>query len=243
MNEVIIEFFHDVICSFCFPMSYRMRQLQNMMPEVQIVHRSYALVKSEGDFDEMFGSRAAAKIEILRHWEQANQNDNLHRFNISGMRQAEFPFPASMKALTACKAAYFTAGEAGYWDAFDALQNALFVQNHNIEDPNILHACIRQSGIDFVKWEQHYNSESTKEAVEKDLLLAEQYGVNVVPCLIINGKYRISGAQPLAVIIQAIQGAVKTQEKIPSAGAFCRLENGKINCEGNDGGGKVWKEK
>ncbi|MCW2277243.1 DsbA family oxidoreductase [Heliophilum fasciatum] len=231
MNKVTVEFFHDVICSFCFPMSYRMRQLQKMMPEVQIVHRSYALVKSERDFDEMFGSRAAAKAEILSHWEQANQNDDLHRFNISGMYQADFPFPTSLKALTACKAAYFTAGDAGYWDVFDALQHALFVQNRNIEERDIINDCIRQSGIDFATWEQHYNSDDTKEAVEKDLILAKQYGVHAVPCLIIEGKYRISGAQPLAQIIQAIGSAVETQEQTPPAGASCRLDGSKIKCD------------
>ena len=103
MSKVVIEFFHDVICSFCFPMSYRMRQLQVMMPEVQIVHRSFALAKSERDFDVMFGSRAAAKAEIMSHWEHANQNDDLHRFNIAGMRQTDFPFPSSMKVLTLAK--------------------------------------------------------------------------------------------------------------------------------------------
>ena len=92
MNKITIQFFHDVICSFCFPMSYRMRQLQKLMPEVQIVHRSYALVKSTGDFDIMFGSRTAAKDEIMSHWEHADHNDDLHRFNVYGMRQADFPF-------------------------------------------------------------------------------------------------------------------------------------------------------
>lgn len=231
MDRVTIEFFHDVICSFCFPMSYRMRQLQELMPEVQIVHRSYALVKSERDFDEMFGSRAAAKNEILSHWAHANRNDDLHRFNISGMKQAEFPFPTSMKALTACKAAYFTAGEAGYWDAFDALQNALFVQNRNIEEQEIINDCIRESGIDFAKWEQHYKSAETKVAVEKDFLLAQQYGIQGVPCLIIDGKYRISGAQPLAQIIQTIKSAAGGQEQTPLAGASCQWVDGKIKCE------------
>lgn len=202
MNKVTVEFFHDVICSFCFPMSYRMRQLQKMMPEAQIVHRSYALVKSKRDFDGMFGSRAAAKAEILSHWEHANQNDDLHRFNIPGMRQADFPFPTSMKALTACKAAYFTAGDAGYWDVFDALQNALFVQNRNIEEQDVIDDCIRESGIDFAEWEQHYSSGETKKGV---------------PCLIIDGKY--------------IRSAVEKQEQTHPTGASCRLDGSKINCE------------
>ncbi len=208
MNKIYIEFFHDVICSFCFPMSYRMRQLQEMMPDVQIVHRSYALVKSVEDFDFMFGSRVAAKTEIMSHWEHANQNDDLHRFNISGMRETDFLFPTSMNALIACKAAYFVAGDAGYWDLFDNLQNALFVQNQNIEEKEIIDDCVRNSSIDFDAWEQHYNSKKTKDAVEKDFLLVKEYNIQGVPCLVINGKQQISGAQPLSRIVQIINDII-----------------------------------
>ncbi len=231
MSKITVEFFHDVICSFCFPMSYRMRQLQKMMPEVEIVHRSYALAEKEGDFDRMFGSRAAAKEEILGHWEHANQNDDLHRFNISGMRQADFPFPTSMKALIACKAAFFTGGSSGYWDVFDALQNALFVQNRNIEAQDVIDDIIRETRIDFEQWKQHYGDARTKEAVEKDFLLAEQYKIHSVPCLIINGKYQVSGAQPLPQIIHAINSSAEKMETNMSDGASCRLDGNKMECE------------
>lgn len=205
MSKITIEFFHDVICSFCFPMSYRMREIQKLMPEVEIIHRSYALVRSASDFDFMFGSRIAAKNEILRHWEHANQNDDLHRFNISGMKKADFLFPTSMKALIACKAAYFVAGNDGYWDVFDNLQNALFVQNINIEDDEVIKDCVKKTGINLEDWLQNYNSKETKEEVEKDLLLVNKYNIQGVPALIINGKYQISGAQPLSKIIQTIE--------------------------------------
>jgi predicted DsbA family dithiol-disulfide isomerase len=231
MSKITIEFFHDVICSFCFPMSYRMRQLKEMMPEVEIVHRSFALVRDENDFNLMFGSREAAKAEILGHWEHANQNDDLHRFNIEGMKKTDFPFPSSMNVLIACKAAYHIAGDAGYWDVFDALQNALFVQNRNIEDIKIIKECVLRTGIDFAKWEQHFDSPIIKEEVEKDLLLAEQYGIRGVPCLIINGKHRVNGAQPLEKVIQAIKSTVGEQEAISSSDAFCRFDDGKMNCD------------
>jgi len=231
MNNVTIEFFHDVICSFCFPMSHRMRQLQKLMPEVQIVHRSYALVKSVDDFDLMFGSRTMAKDEIMNHWEHANRNDDLHRFNISGMRQADFPFPTSMNGLLACKAAYFVAGDAGYWDVFDNLQNALFVQNRNIEEDEIIEDCIRKSGIDFELWVQHYNSVETMDAVERDLLLVRQYNIQGVPALVINGTQQIFGAQPLSKIIQVIEGITKVIDQPSGDGASCRLVDGKIVCE------------
>lgn len=231
MNKITIEFFHDVICSFCFPMSYRMRQLKQMMPEVQIVHRSYALVKSEHDFDLMFGSRAAAKAEIMSHWQHANHNDDLHRFNISGMRQADFLFPSSMKGLIACKAAYFVAGDAGYWNVFDALQNALFVQNQNIEEKEIIADCVRKCGIDFAAWDLHFNSVEVKVAVESDFLLAKEYNIQGVPCLVIDGKQQISGALPLSNIVQIINGVVETKEQPSTDEESCKLVDGKIECE------------
>nr|WP_242541661.1 DsbA family protein [Vagococcus fluvialis] len=114
-----IEFFHDVICSFCFPMSYRMRQVQKKYPNIEIIHRSFALAWEEEDLNKMFGNRDNAKKEILGHWEHANQNDDLHRFNIEGMKQADFPFPTSKNGLLASKAAKLIGGEEAYWQVFD----------------------------------------------------------------------------------------------------------------------------
>ena len=87
MKAIKIEFFHDVICSFCFPMSYNVRQLKNEVSDVEIIHRSFGLVKQENDFNSMFSSREKAKEVIMSHWERANQIDTLHRFNIEGMRK------------------------------------------------------------------------------------------------------------------------------------------------------------
>lgn len=111
------------------------------------------------------------------------------------------------------------------------MQNALFVQNRNIEELEIIKDCVKQSGIDFSKWEQHYNSSRIKEEVEKDLLLANQYGIRGVPCLVIDGKYQVNGAQPLEQIKLAIQNALETQKQASSTDAFCRLVDGKLKCD------------
>lgn len=234
MQKVTVEFFHDVICSFCFPMSYRMRQLAKMMPEVEIVHRSFALVRDDSDFDRMFGSREAAKEEIMSHWDHANKNDDLHRFNIEGMRQTDFLFPSSMKGLITCKAAFFTAGDAAYWDVFDGLQNALFVQNRNIEDQEVIDEVVMETGIDFEQWKQHYLNPATKDAVESDFYLVSQYNISSVPTLIINGKHRVNGAQPLPKIINAIYKAseeVEEEEKDNTGLGVCKFDGDKFVCD------------
>ncbi len=223
MQSIKIEFFHDVICSFCFPMSFRMRKLQEMMPHVEIIHRSFALVKHENDFAKMFGSREKAKNEILSHWAHANQNDDLHRFNIEGMRKESFLFPMSMKPLWACKAASSVAGNSGYWDLFDALQDALFVKNKNIELDDIIFESVKRVGLDFAQWQELFKSEKVKLAVEADFKMAERYGLKGVPALVINEKTVVGGAVPLEHIKQLVeQEHAQLGLQIP-AGSTCGI--------------------
>ncbi len=231
MSKIKVEFFHDVICSFCFPMSYRMRKVKELMPDLEITHRSYALVRNDSDFAYMFGSRERAKNEIVKHWKQANQNDDLHRFNIQGMLDADFLFPSSMKPLTAAKAAGFVAGDDGYWDVFDQLQNALFVENRNIEEDSVIEDCVRKTEVDFDKWKEAFVNPETLSAVESDLELVRKYGISGVPCLIIDGKYMVGGAQPLNEILRAINAAAPEEKENEVQGGVCSFdENGKINC-------------
>ena len=135
-----------------------------------------------------------------------------------------------MKGLIACKAAFFVGGNAGYWDIFDALQSAFFVQNQNIGSQDVIDGIIRETKTDFEQWRRYYYDSKTMEAVEEDFLLTEHYGIHSVPCLIINGKYPISGAQPLPQIIHAIYTAAEETGSGQADGASCRLEDGKMNC-------------
>lgn len=235
---ITIEFFHDVICSFCFPMSYRMRQIQKEMPELNIIHRSFALARDEEDHERMFGSRENAKNEILSHWVHANQNDDLHRFNIEGMRAVDFLFPTSMNGLLAAKAAGVVGGEASYWDMFDALQTGLFVDSQNIDDIAVIESIVKNSSIDFEKWQQAFINPETLALVEDDFRLANAYQLSGVPALIVNGKYLINGAQPMAQIIQAIETIKEKETPIieviengESENGSCTMEDGKWVCK------------
>ncbi|NMA67654.1 MAG: DsbA family protein, partial [Clostridiaceae bacterium] len=199
-----IEFFHDVICSFCFPMSARMRRIAKKYNNIEIIHRSFALAWEAKDFIRSFGSREAVKSEVLGHWEHANKNDDEHRFNIEGMRKTNFNFPLSKPALKASKAAGLIGGEDMYWDVFDRLQNKLFVENKNIEDLDVIEEAVKETSISFPDWKAQFENEETEKAVLEDFKLVQFYGVNSVPTLVINQKYSISGAQSQERIEKAL---------------------------------------
>lgn len=233
-----IEFFHDVICSFCFPMSYRMRQLKEKHPDLEIIHRSFALVPEEKAFDMMFGSRKNAKDEILSHWQAANMNDDLHRFNIEGMKEQDFLFPTSIPALRAVTAAELVGGHDLAWDVFDALQNSLFVENKNVEDIAVIEAAVASTTINMSEWQEAYKDEQSLRKVHEDLALAQSYGITGVPFVVVNEKYGINGAQPLANIEAMIEKVKAEENKQPlqmmsnDEGEACALDDeGKWNCD------------
>lgn len=234
-----IEFFHDVICSFCFPMSARMRRIIDKYNNIEIIHRSFALGWEPEDFIRSFGSREAVKPEVLNHWEHANQNDDEHRFNIEGMRKTSFNFPISKPGLIATKAAGLIGGDSMYWDVFDSIQNKLFVENKNIEDITVLEEAVRETNVSFEDWKQQFEKKETEDAVIKDLQLAKAYGVHSAPTLVINQKYAISGAQSEQTIIQALS-QISKEEGIPlnklktvqlDDSGSCSIVDGKWKCD------------
>ena len=206
-----IEFFHDAICSFCFPMSARMRRISKKYNNLDIIHRSFALAWEEESFIRDFGSREAVKPEVLNHWAAANKNDDEHRFNIEGMYKTDFNFPISKPALKVAKAAGLVAGEAMYWDVFDRIQHKLFVESKNIEDITVLEEAVKETNINFSDWKAKFEDNETEKAVLADLELVERYGINVVPTLIINEKYSLAGAVSQEEIESALDRIINSQ--------------------------------
>lgn len=233
-----VEFFHDVICSFCFPMSYRMRKIADKYPRLDIKHRSFALGWEKEQFIRMFGSHEAVKPEVLNHWKSANQNDDEHRFNIDGMRDEDFLFPTSKNGLIASKAAGIISGDEGYWDVFDAIQDALFVQNKDISNVSVLEEVVKTTSVDFDAWKDQFSQKETEDAVLEDLQRVQNYGIQGAPALVINQKYLISGAQPQEVIEQTIEQIAEEEgfqlqglQSMGLDGAACRFENGQWICD------------
>lgn len=228
-----VEFFHDVICSFCFPMSYRMRKVAEKYPRLEIKHRSFALGWEKEQFIQMFGSHEAVKPGVMSHWEHANQNDDEHRFNIEGMKEEDFLFPTSKNGLIAAKAAGRVAGEAGYWDVFDGIQDALFVQNKDISQQTVLEEVVEKTTVDTAAWRNQYEDPATEQAVLEDLQRVQSYGIQGAPALVIEQKYLISGAQPQEIIEKTIEEIAEKEgfqlqglQSLGNAGEACRFEDG-----------------
>ena len=170
---------------------------------------------------------------LFRSWEHANQNDDEHRFNIEGMKEEDFLFPTSKNGLIAAKAAGRVAGEAGYWDVFDGIQDALFVQNKDISQQTVLEEVVEKTTVDTAAWRNQYEDPATEQAVLEDLQRVQSYGIQGAPALVIEQKYLISGAQPQEIIEKTIEEIAEKEgfqlqglQSLGNAGEACRFEDG-----------------
>lgn len=207
---VELEFFHDVLCAFCYALSPRLRRLVADDPRIHVVHRSFALAATPAHLARMFGSPDEAKRQILAHWRVANANDDEHRMRPDQMQAQPFPYPHSMPGLLACAAAQQQAGQDGYWAMLDEVQRAHLTDCRDITEPSVLADCARAAGLDVQRWARDVGRPVVREAVERDIAASQAYGIAGVPYLVANGRYGLSGAQPYEQIVSWVD-AVRHQ--------------------------------
>lgn len=194
--KLTVDFFHDVICGWCYVLSPRLRQLEKEL-DLDIRHHAFALSADKEEMIQRFGSMAQAKDAILGHWQQCALADDQPRINVEGMRNQSFEYPASTPGLLACKAVLKQAGQQSYWNYFDAVQHAHMSDNRNIADPEVLISLAADLGLDVQRFERDLQAPELLEEIAQDLQLAQDFAIQSVPSLVINRQWLLSGAQPL----------------------------------------------
>ena len=91
----------------------------------------------------------------------------------------------------------------------DGLFRAHFVDGLNIGDPATLHAIGAAIGMDDVR--QWLAGDEAVEAVRSLDEKVRSLGVSGVPFFILNGSIAISGAQPVAVLLEALERSLVTE--------------------------------
>lgn len=191
-----IDFFHDVICGWCYVVSPRLRQLAKEMA-LDVHHHAFALSANRNEMTAKFGSMKKAKQIILGHWEQCAQADEQKRINVEGMRKQTFEYPTSTPGLLACKTAQKQGGQQEYWDYFDAVTHAHMSENRNIADLNVLADIAVEIGLNGNKFLQDYASSDRVQEIHRDRKLARKFDIQSTPSLVVNDHWIISGALPL----------------------------------------------
>ena len=199
MPTLTIDFFHDVVCCWCFNISSRMRALAAEF-DLEIRHRTFVLQANRAEMACRWGTPEDARETILGH------SDRPKLVDIDAMRAAPFDYPHGMTAALGCKAAERLGGQAAHWDMFDRLQRAHLSEARNVADPaTVLHAA-RDLGFESAAFAEVFEDPETLGAVETDRQQARALQVRSIPTLIVRetGTRLVNGPrEDLATQLQA----------------------------------------
>jgi predicted DsbA family dithiol-disulfide isomerase len=105
------------------------------------------------------------------------------------------------------------AEEKGFGEAYhEAMFKAHFIEDRDFGDLQILGDLAEEVGLDRTEFVTAVENGAYAEQVDHDVAQARAYGINGVPGTIIQGKYMVSGAQPLEAL-QDILRQVKDREQ------------------------------
>ena len=116
-----------------------------------------------------------------------------------------------VKSRWALEGAKF-AEEKGVGETYhDAMFKAHFVEDRDFGDLQILADLAEEVGLDRNEFMAVIENGTYSDAVNDDVAQAHAYGINGVPGAIIQGKYLVSGAQPLEALRDILQ-QIKARE-------------------------------
>ena len=105
------------------------------------------------------------------------------------------------------------AEEQGVGEAYhEAMFKAHFIEDRDFGDPQILADLAEEVGLNRDDFLAAVENGVYAEQVDADVAQAHAYGITGVPGTIIQGKYMVSGAQPLEALQDIVQ-QVKTREQ------------------------------
>lgn len=164
----------------------------------------------------MFGSEERAKREILSHWAASRKLPGGEAINPELMAARPFPYPYSMPALRAVKAAEFQGDMQVHARMYDRLQRAHLVEARDVSDLETLLACAEDIGLDMARFQKDLKSEASMEALMADRADGLARGISGTPTVVFNDKWLLPGAVPIEAYRSVLEDLLAGRD--PAAG-------------------------
>jgi predicted DsbA family dithiol-disulfide isomerase len=215
MDQIItIDVFSDVVCPWCYIGEKRLEQALAQRPaiEAEIRWRPFQLrpdMPSQGEdwrtfVDEKFGG--IERAQALFAQVAAVGAEVGIEFNFARIASAANTADAHRLLLLA--------GRHGrQWELATALFKAHFTDGVDLNDHGQLVACAVAAGLEAAEVRAYLASDQGADEVRSSQREAGQLGVQGVPFYVFDERWAVSGAQPVAVFLRALDTAQAAGER------------------------------
>ncbi|HKE45801.1 MAG TPA: DsbA family oxidoreductase [Steroidobacteraceae bacterium] len=198
-----VDIYSDCVCPWCFIGKRRFEEARRQRPGLQLdVHwRAFELnpgiAPGGRDRQEYLLAKFGGGERLKRLQEQ------LHDVGVSVGIGFRFDLIQRMPNTRAAHALLAVAAEDGRQDAVsEALFNAYFETGRDIGDRDILLALGAAQGLDRAQLSTAFDEPAVLERILAEETQAHDWGISGVPTFIFDGRYALSGAQPVEVFLQ-----------------------------------------
>jgi predicted DsbA family dithiol-disulfide isomerase len=210
---VQVEVWSDVVCPWCL---LGTRRLQRALAgwehaaEVEVVLRSFELdpaARAGGGEPTLavlarkYGRSEAEMAEGMTQLVELGREEGL------ALRPLDTVHTSSRDAHRLLHLALAEGGPALQRTLGDALHSAYFEHARDIGDHAVLSDVATTAGLDADRVQQVLTSDELDDAVAADVDQARAYGVSGVPFFVLDSRLGVSGAQPVEVLVQALDQA------------------------------------
>lgn len=210
---MLVEIWSDVICPWCYLGKRRFDKALAQVPfgdEVEVVHRSFQLDPSAPVDRTVETSRMLAERyrlgpeqveQMQREMEQRAAADGLE-YHLDGQHTGN-TVPAH-RVLHLAKA-------RGRQDAvLEAIFRAHFTEQRSVFEAASLQRIAVSAGLDGAEVAAVLAGGDYADDVRADLEQARAYGITGVPFFVLDRRLGVSGAQPVEVLVSALEQARAT---------------------------------
>ncbi|MFC3157619.1 Predicted dithiol-disulfide isomerase, DsbA family [Chryseobacterium arachidis] len=203
-----IEIWSDVMCPFCYIGKNNFEQALEKLPfkdQVEVEWKSFQL---DPALDPKETKTTFEYFREKKGFPEAQAQQMIGQVKQMGAG-AGIDFKFEKALITNTFSAHQLLHLAKKYNKANEMEEALFIAHFidgkNVGDLETLLSIAGSLGIDKDEAKQVLMSEEFSSDVNQDILEAKNNGITGVPFFILNGKYAVSGAQPVELFASALQ--------------------------------------
>ena len=223
MSKLRIDVWSDIACPWCFVGKRRLEAALERFPQadqVEVVWRSFELDSSaprEVDTTQSHAERLAKKYGMSVAQAQSRTEQLKQTARAAGI-EFDFDHIRPGNTFDAHRLVHL-AEKLGLQGAMkERLLLAYLSEGEAIGDPKVLQRLAVEAGLPAAEVERVLESDAFAAEVRGDELQARELGINGVPFFVFDERLAASGAQPVEVLLGALNQA--WNERAPEAAAF-----------------------
>lgn len=216
-NKMKVEVWSDIMCPFCYIGKRNYESALGQFADrdrVEIVWKSFQLDPS---IPEKTEEENVFRYLAQRKGISYEQSVQMHQGVVQTAKNAglEYNFDKAVVANSfKAHCMIQLAKTKGLGDqAEERLFSAYFTEGKNFGNPEVLTALGKEIGLTEADVQEALTNETYAQKVKEDIQEAGRLGVNGVPFFVFDRKYAISGAQPPAAFLQALQQSFAEWQK------------------------------